>query len=113
MTICIAATCEDGKNIVVVADRMFTVGPPLNVEFEPPISKIEQMGVTSVALGAGNSLTVAEILRRARARYHNQQNQRIDSIANIAAGRAVGSRHSRKHEDYTGCQGLYHSYGWL
>jgi hypothetical protein len=83
MTICIAAVCAEGKNIVVAADRMFTIGPPLNVEFEPPISKIEAMGASSCALGAGNSLTVAEILRRTRSRYHNQQNQRIETIANF------------------------------
>ncbi len=34
MTVCIAAICEDGKKIVVAADRMFTAGAPVNLEFE-------------------------------------------------------------------------------
>jgi 20S proteasome alpha/beta subunit len=92
MTICIAAACDDAKRVVVAADRMFTVGPPLNVEFEPPISKIEAMGSCALALGAGNSLTVAEILRRARAKYHNQQNQRIEQIATFVRAEYVQFR---------------------
>jgi hypothetical protein len=84
MTICIAASCNDGKNLVLAADRMFTIGAPLNVEFEPPISKIEAMNQTCLAMGSGNSLHVAEILRRARAKYANSPTQSIDII-----GRAV------------------------
>lgn len=71
MTICIAAVAESGKYIVVAADRMFTISHPLNVEFEPPISKITEMSDHCVALGAGNGLWVDEIQRRAMATYHN------------------------------------------
>lgn len=81
MTICIAAACDEGKNLVVAADRMFTVGPPLNVEFEPPISKIETMSLSCLALGSGNSLAVAEILQRARAKHANAPKQSVDIIA--------------------------------
>ena len=82
MTICIAAACEDGKHVVVCADRMFTVGPPLNVEFEPPLTKIEAMGSTCRAMGSGNGLFVAEILSRARASYQNVPTANIMQIAN-------------------------------
>jgi len=81
MTICIAATCDDGKNLVLAADRMFTIGPPLNVEFEPPISKIEAMSPTCLAMGSGNSLVVAEILKRARIKYATSPKQSADIIA--------------------------------
>lgn len=81
MTVCIAATCEGEKNIVVAADRMFTVGPPLNVEFEPPLTKIENMGLACVAMGAGNGLYVSEIFRRARADYHGVDTVPVDQIA--------------------------------
>lgn len=82
MTVCIAASCEEGKHVVVAADRMFTVGPPLNVEFEPPLSKIEAMGSSCVAMGAGNGLVVNEIFQRARVAYQNFPAAKVDQIAN-------------------------------
>ncbi len=82
MTVCIAATCDKDKIIIVGADRMFTVGPPLNVEFEPPLTKIETMGLSCVAMGAGNGLYVSEIFRRARSEYHNVETAPVDQIAN-------------------------------
>jgi hypothetical protein len=81
MTICIAACCEGGNHIVTAADRMFTVGPPLNVEFEPPLTKIETMATACVGMGAGNGLFVSEILRRARAAYQNTPGTPVDHIA--------------------------------
>ena len=66
MTICIAAACESGRNIVVAADRMFTLGQPLNVEFEPPIGKIMPIWNSCLGLGAGNGLWVSEILTEAK-----------------------------------------------
>lgn len=48
---------------------MFTVGPPLNVEFEPPLTKIDPMGPNCVVLAAGNSLYANEVVRRARLKF--------------------------------------------
>lgn len=67
MTICIAAICKDGKNIVVAADRMFTSPPPVSVEFESDVSKIEWFAKGIVVLPAGNTAVVTEILDAARA----------------------------------------------
>jgi hypothetical protein len=66
---------------VVSADRMFTVGHPLNVEFEPPLSKIEAMGNTCLALGAGNGLFVSEIFSRAKASYQNAPAPTVMQVA--------------------------------
>jgi hypothetical protein len=82
MTVCIAASCDSGRQVVVAADQMVTVGAPLNVEFEPPLSKIEQMGASCVALGAGNTLYIAEILKQAREAYQNAQATPVTQIAN-------------------------------
>lgn len=82
MTVCIAVSCEDGKHVVAAADRMFTVGPPLNVEFEPPLSKIEPMGAACVAMGAGNGLFVSEIFQRAKAANQSVPIATIPQIAN-------------------------------
>jgi hypothetical protein len=59
---------------------MFTIGSPLNVEFEPPISKIESMSPTIIAMGSGNSLAVAEILKRARAKYATSPRLNVDVV---------------------------------
>ncbi|HML18283.1 MAG TPA: hypothetical protein VK419_14735, partial [Bryobacteraceae bacterium] len=68
MTVCIAAICEAGAQIVVAADRMFTASFPLNLEFEPPLSKIEQLSSKSLAMAAGSSLAAAEIIEATKER---------------------------------------------
>lgn len=68
MTVCIAAICENAKNVVVAADRMFTMSAPLNLEFEPPISKIERVTPNCVVLAAGNSLSAEEVTNRTRSK---------------------------------------------
>jgi|SRR6267143_1710110 len=68
MTVCIAAICENGKNLVVAADRMFTMQAPLNLEFEPPISKVERLTPNCVVLEAGNSLSAQEVTNRTRSK---------------------------------------------
>jgi hypothetical protein len=98
MTVCIAASCEDGKYIVTAADRMFTVGPPLNVEFEPPISKIEVMGNTCVAMGAGNSLFVSEIFGAAKLAYNNIAGASVDQIAGAVKAAYTQSRNEKIEE---------------
>jgi hypothetical protein len=55
MTVCIAAICDNGSAIVVAADRMFTAGAPINLEFETSEQKIESLSPSCVALLAGNS----------------------------------------------------------
>ena len=65
MTICIAAVCDGGQSIVVAADRMFTAGPPVNLEFETAEKKIESVSPSCVALLAGNSAFGTEIMHGA------------------------------------------------
>lgn len=62
MTVCIAAVCEDGKKIVVAADRMFTAPPPVNLEFETAEQKIESLAPSCVALVSGSSGYGTEVL---------------------------------------------------
>jgi hypothetical protein len=40
MTVCIGAICEQGKAVVVAADRMMTFGPPMNLQAEGAVRKI-------------------------------------------------------------------------
>jgi len=81
MTVCIAAIANGGTHVVTAADRMFTVGPPLNVEFEPQITKVEQMSPSCLAMGAGNSLFVDQILKSAKEAYRNVPGASVTQIA--------------------------------
>jgi len=77
---------------------MFTVGHPLNVEFEPPLSKIEVMGVSCLALGAGNSLFVSEMFNRTTAGYQNAPTLTVAQIANATKDSYVAYRDERVEE---------------
>jgi 20S proteasome alpha/beta subunit len=73
MTVCIAAVCDGGNAIVVAADRMFTAGAPINLEFETAEKKIEALSPSCVALLAGNSAFGTEILQGALATLQGAQ----------------------------------------
>lgn len=77
MTVCIAAICDAGKAIVVAADRMFTAGPPVNLEFETAEKKIEALSPSCVALLSGNSAFGTEIMQGALARLHGAQRPQV------------------------------------
>ena len=80
MTICIAAICEEGQKIVVAADQMFTVGAPLNVEFEPELSKIEEVVPGCVVLAAGNSLYADEVIKGVRSKLVGGQPSTVKQV---------------------------------
>src|SRR5712692_5502828 len=81
MTVCIAAVCEDGKKIVVAADRMFTAPPPLNLEFETEEQKIESLAPSCVVLMSGNSGYGTEVLIDTRRRMGGNQTPAIADVA--------------------------------
>src|SRR6266567_5235948 len=72
MTICIAAICVAGKKVVVAADRMVTIPPPLNLEFEPPLSKIEKVTNSCVALASGVLPFADDIINNVKATASGQ-----------------------------------------
>jgi hypothetical protein len=86
MTVCIAAICDLGKEIVVAADRMFT-NPGLSTEFETEEQKIERIGTRCVALPAGNSVFATEVLELVQSRLGRNKEPRlhdlIESVRNI------------------------------
>jgi 20S proteasome alpha/beta subunit len=82
MTVCIAATCESGKAIVVAADRMFTYGG-LGVEFETDEKKIEQLTPKCVVMAAGNSAYATEILELARRRLDGMMSPTCEQVAEL------------------------------
>ncbi|MDP2874134.1 MAG: hypothetical protein Q8N84_02480 [bacterium] len=65
MTICIAAICEKGQRVVLVADRMTTASIPMGFEFESEeVPKILKLTDEIYLMTAGNSLHANEIYRR-------------------------------------------------
>ena len=54
MTCCIAALCDDGKNIVLVADKMIGIG---FIESEPNINKLLQLNKSWWVLFAGEDIS--------------------------------------------------------
>ncbi|MGA2272515.1 MAG: hypothetical protein ABSH00_03105 [Bryobacteraceae bacterium] len=84
MTICIAAICDAGKRVVIAADRMFTAGPPLNVEFEPPLSKIQPVGCNCLVLAAGNSIFADEVVTRTKGSISATVTANILNVAHAA-----------------------------
>jgi hypothetical protein len=81
MTVCIAAVCEGGRKIVVSADRMFTAGAPVNVEFETSEKKIETLAPACVALCAGNSSFASEIIQKAKLSLSGAQTPDVEHVA--------------------------------
>ena len=102
MTVCIAASCESGEKVVIAADRMFTAGPPLNLEFEPPLSKLEKMTAACMALAAGNSLFASEILSRVRAILCTQPDTSPLHVAHVAQQAFVKFRNEKIEEQILG-----------
>lgn len=96
MTVCIAAICEKGRDIVVATDRMFT--SPLNLEFETEEKKIENLLTSCVALTAGSSAAATEVLDAIRSKLANAKNASIAEVANEAKNEYTLSR-SRKIEE--------------
>jgi hypothetical protein len=101
MTVCIAAVCDGGKKIVVAADRMFTAGAPINLEFETSEKKIETLSPSCAALFAGNSAFATEILHGALgtlagvplAQELKQRRQLLPPFS-AGAGHLLGPHHS-------------------
>lgn len=82
MTICIATICDKGACVVVGVDRMFTFGPPLNIEFEPPLSKIDPLSTACVALASGNSVYAYELIRRTQCKFAAGKLASVMDLAN-------------------------------
>jgi 20S proteasome alpha/beta subunit len=97
MTVCIAAICDDGKAIVVAADRMFTT-PGISVEFETEEQKIEQLADNCVALSAGNSAYATEVLGAVRQHLNANRSPWIAEVAEAVRVEYTATRHKKIDE---------------
>ena len=91
MTICIAAICNQGRSVVVAADRMVSA-PFLTIEFDHPNAKIDLMGHRCVALSAGDVLSLTDLLSESSGISGQLQDPTIRLIADEIKQRFVHVR---------------------
>lgn len=105
MTICIAATADANKAVVVASDRMLSAHF-LSLEFDHPDSKIEQLGPSCMGLSAGDALPAGELFAASRALTAQLQDPAIVSIAESIRESYVQRRAQRIEEMYFRPRGL-------
>ena len=80
VTICVAASCENGKHVVVASDRMLSA-PFLTVEFDHQDTKIDEISRNCVALSSGDALCVQDVLIGGIGAASQLQNPSIKTLA--------------------------------
>src|SRR5260370_29131139 len=100
MTVCIAAICDGGRRIVVCADRMFTAGPPINLEFETAEKKIEKLSASCAALFSGSSAFATEILQDALGRLAGAQQPPVVLAAEVVKDAYAKVRNAKIRETF-------------
>jgi 20S proteasome alpha/beta subunit len=98
MTVCIAATCDSGKHIVVAADKMVTAGHPMNLEFEPPLSKIEVLSNSCVGLASGSLPFADQIFSEAKGKVGIAKPPLINEICGLLKDAYTRFRSERMDE---------------
>src|SRR5258708_5039477 len=96
MTVCIAGICNQGKTIVVAADRMVTAGPPMNLEFEHDRSKVSKLTSSCAAMNAGDALLAHDILRSVRGGLQNEPD--VDAVVGLLVEAYTRARQVRIEE---------------
>jgi 20S proteasome alpha/beta subunit len=84
MTVCIGAICDDGKSIVVAADRMMSYGAPMNLQVEGAVRKIIPLSDNAVLLFSGSVPDGESVANGTRALMQGGQHS-IKQIADFAA----------------------------
>jgi 20S proteasome alpha/beta subunit len=95
VTVCIGAVCDDGKSVVVAADRMMTYGAPISLQVEMAVKKIVPVSDACAILFSGSvpdgeevisrtkrlltdGLSIGEVAQKAAACYQEVKNQRVE-----------------------------------
>src|SRR5580658_3126479 len=73
MTVCIGAVCDNGKAIVVAADRMMTYGAPMNLQVETSVKKIVSVTESVVILFSGGLADGEDIIARTKSKIYSHK----------------------------------------
>lgn len=105
MTIGIAASCADGRAVVVASDRMLSA-PFLTVEFDHQDTKIDQISDNCVALSSGDALCVQDVLIGGVGAASHLQNPPIKTIADQIKMQFCEIRKQRVNDMILGPRGI-------
>jgi len=83
----VGAISEDGKAVVVAADRMVTYGPPMNLQLETQVRKIVKLNDTVAILFSGAVPDAEAVISAARSRIHS-----VTTVVDIAEAVAESYR---------------------
>lgn len=103
MTVGIGALCEDGKSIVIAADKMVTFGPPMNLLTEPPgLKKITKLDARCALIFSGSVPDGEEIVAAALRQAGSLGKSSIEKIAGIVKSAYVSLKKKRVEETILG-----------
>ena len=95
MTICLGALCDDGKRVVVAADRMITFG---DSEFEQDVMKIVPITSSCALLSSGSALTKVDLIRDVKNDLHDLLNPNVGQVVASLKKKYVERRCRRAEE---------------
>jgi 20S proteasome alpha/beta subunit len=99
MTVGIGVLCENGKSVVVAADKMVTFGAPMNLITEPPaLKKITQLNARCALIFSGSVPDGEEIVAAALQQAGNMGKSSIEKIAGIVKSAYVSLKKKRVEE---------------
>ena len=99
MTVCVAALCCSETMAVVASDRIITAGPPMNLEFEHDIKKIDVLRDRFLFMTAGEALVGTGLLGRVDAELVQQTHADVSDVGE-AVVRAYTSIRSNAIEEH-------------
>jgi hypothetical protein len=104
VTVCIAALCNESKDVVVVSDRMITATYP-PIAFEHGIPKIERICPSCIVLTAGDALAHADLCRLVRSNISGLSRPRVQQITEEVKKAYVVQRLKTVQERYLSSRG--------
>jgi hypothetical protein len=99
LTICIGAICDEGKSVILSADRMITVDM-LSQEYEHGIPKCSEVSETCLALTAGSALLPMEVFYGIEEEINRLRNPIVRDVVETIKKRYVGARRKLVEELY-------------
>ena len=92
MTICMAALCDNGNSVLVMADRMLTVTYPMEYQLESSERKIHILGDHALAMFAGDLVMGMQILDDATSTIQQSRLSLLPQMVDVIRASFVRAR---------------------
>lgn len=86
MTICMAALCDSGNSVLLMADRMLTVTYPMEYQLESSERKIHILGDHAFAMFAGDLVMGMQILDDATSTIEQNRLSLLPQMVDVIRG---------------------------